>query len=261
MLSLFKSKPLLEESNAEVLLELFVWAVENFDSEYVLNHTRVIEPTSEFFPERVSSIEEMAKTVFIHVRNYAGLSKWPIALVAPQSMPMNQTLPIFKLEGGLRGENIQYSIEPQHPLLLSFNPNQINQPQDLVASLANGLAVAMLHHVAQKPPVEVDISVLADMLAIIMGFGIMVSNTAYHFRGSCASCYNAYANRQAALNEDECLFVHALICRVISKNNPNSSDGASHLKSHLKGQFKKAKKQVASMPDNSASASLFRLVN
>lgn len=254
MLSLFKSKPLLEDNNAEALLGLFVWTVENFDSNYILQKTQVIEPTSQFFPEKVSSIDEMAQTVFTRVKQYAGMSKWPVELIAPQNMPTNQTLPLFKFEGGLRGDNITYSIEPQHPLLLSFNPNQINQPQDLVASLANGLALVMLHHVEKKPPVDVDTTVLADILAIVMGFGVMIGNTAYHFRGSCASCYNAYANRQAALNEDECLFVHALVCQITS-----GSDGASHLKSHLKSVFKKAKKQVKSMIEDSADPALLAM--
>lgn len=255
MLSLFKSKPLLEEDNAEVLLSLFIWTVENFDSNYILNNTRIVEPTSQFFPERVSSIDEMAQTVFTRVKDYAGMTKWPVELVSPQNIPSNQVLPFYQFNGGLRGDDVELSVPPPHPVVLSFNPNQVNQPQDLVASLANGLALVMLHHVEKKPPVEVDITVLADILAIVMGYGIMISNTAYHFRGSCGSCYNAYANRQAALNEDECLFIHALVCQITS-----GSDGASHLKSHLKSVFKKAKKQVKGMIEESADPALLAMV-
>ena len=93
MLSLFKSKPLLEEDNAEVLLSLFIWTVENFDSDFIQQKTQIIEPSSHFFPERVSSIDEMAQTVFSRVKSYAGMSKWPVELVSPQHMPANQTLP------------------------------------------------------------------------------------------------------------------------------------------------------------------------
>lgn len=254
MLSLFKSKPLLDEHDAKTLIDLFVWATEHFDHQYFLQQTRVVEPTGEFFPEKVSSIEEMSQTLFKRVKQYAGMSKWPVNLAEPNQMPLQQQFPFFQFDKGLRGDEIALLMPPHQQVYLSYNPNQINQPQDLVASMANGLALVMLHHVGAKLPGEIDPAIVTDMLSIYLGFGVMITNTAYHFRGSCASCYNPYANRQAALGEDECLFLHALVCHFKPE-----VDGAKHLKPHLKSQFKRAKKQVAGMIEQSANPLLLAM--
>ncbi|MCY7296271.1 hypothetical protein [Alteromonas sp. a30] len=254
MLSLFKTKPLLDDGSAEILINLFVWCAEHFDHTYFLASTRVVEPTGEFFPEKVSSIEEMSQTLFSRVKEYAGLSQWPINLAQPNQLPWQQQFPFFQFEDALRGENAQLMVQPPHPVFLSYNPNQINQPQDLVSSMANGLALVMLHHVAKKPSEDADLALLADALSIYLGFGVMITNTAYHFRGSCASCYNPYANRQAALAEDECVFLHALVCYFKPE-----VDGAKHLKPHLKAMFKRAKKQIEDILVDSANPLLLAM--
>ena len=61
MLALFKSAPLVDEQEQQWLIDTFMWAVEHFDSDYFLNQTQIILPNSQFFPDSVSSIEDMAK--------------------------------------------------------------------------------------------------------------------------------------------------------------------------------------------------------
>ncbi|MCG7535630.1 hypothetical protein [Pseudoalteromonas sp. OOF1S-7] len=249
MLAIFKSKPLLEDAQAQQLIVLFGWAVEHFDVDFFLRYTRIVEPTVQDFPDQVRSVEQMAQTVFDRVREYAGMQHWPISLLPPQQMPMQQTFPRFTLTGGLRGDSVSVAEEPALPVALSYNPSQINQPQDMVASLAGSLAMILIHQVGKLPPGgQEHLPVAADVLAVFMGFGVMLSNSAYHFRGGCGSCYNAYANRQAALSEAETVFVHALVCYFKPQYQ-----GAKHLKPHLKSLYKKAQKQlrgiIKSSPD------------
>lgn len=255
MLSIFKPKPLLESEESQSLVELFLWAAEHFDSEYFLKNTQIVQPTEQYFPDRVTSVEEMAQSVFQRVRSYAGLTQWPIALSSPQMMSMQQTFPRFSLSGGLRGEGVVLVNKPSLPVHVSYNPNQINQPQDLVASMAGSMALMLIHHVGKLPPGgQQNLSVAADVLAIFLGFGTMICNTAYHFRGGCGSCYNPYANRQAALNEQESIFLHALVCHF-----KGDEQGGKHLKPHLKGMFKKAQKQLKKILQNSADPMLLAL--
>ena len=86
MLALFKSAPLLEAQEQQWLIDTFIWAVENFDVEFFTKQTQIVLPTAAFFPDSVSSIEEMARNVFTCVTNYAGMSAWPIQLVASQQL-------------------------------------------------------------------------------------------------------------------------------------------------------------------------------
>lgn len=247
MLALFKPKPLLAEQEQQWLIDTFIWALKNFDAEFFAQHTRVVLPTAEFFPESVSSIEEMATKVFTRVIDYAGMQTWPIQLVAPQQLKP-QVFPHFEFSKQIRGADSQLIVPPHHVINISFNPNQINQPQDLVASFAATLATILIHHVGVLPPGGKDyLPQATDALSCFLGFGVMMSNTAYQFKGGCGSCYNPYANREAALSETHTVFIHALVSYF--KQDTHSK---KHLKPHLRGQFKKAQKVIKALLNHSA---------
>ncbi|MBH0072715.1 hypothetical protein I6E78_12120 [Pseudoalteromonas sp. NZS127] len=248
MLALFKSKPLLAEQEQQWLIDTFIWAVENFDVEFFTQHTQITLPTVEFFPDSVSSVEEMASNVFNRVSSYAGMAAWPIQLVAPQQLTP-QVFPQFKFSQQLRGEGAKLIVPPSQAINISFNPNQVNQPQDLVASFAGTLATILIHHVGVLPPGGKDyLAQAADALACFLGFGVMMSNTVYQFKGGCGSCYNPYANRETSLSETHTVFMHALVSYF--KNDKRSKQ---HLKPHLRGQFKKAQKEIKALVNNSAN--------
>lgn len=254
MLALFKSKPLLDEQEQQWLIDTFIWATENFDSDFFLNHTQLILPNHQFFPDSVSSIEEMAGRVFQRVVDYAGMQAWPIQLVAPQQLKP-QVFPHFAFSDQIRGQNSQLIVAPSHQVNVSFNPNQINQPQDLVASFAGTLATIMIHHVGILPPGGKEfLPQASDALACYLGFGVMMSNTVYQFKGGCGSCYNPYANREATLSESQTLFMHALVSYF--KGDKHSK---KHLKPHLRGQFKKAQREIKALISNSPDPLLLAL--
>ncbi|KPH56945.1 hypothetical protein AMS58_00420 [Pseudoalteromonas porphyrae] len=254
MLALFKAKPLLDEQEQQWLIDTFVWAIENFDSDYFINNTDIVLPNHQFFPDAVSSIEEMASNVFERVTNYAGMHVWPIQLVGPAQL-QPQVFPHFELSNSLRGAQSKLMVTPAHRVNVSFNPNQINQPQDLVASFAGTLATIMIHHVGVLPPGGKEfLPQASDALACFLGFGVMMSNTVYQFKGGCGSCYNPYANRQAALSESQTLFMHALICHF-----KGHQESKKYLKSHLRGQFKKAQKEIKALVNDTANPLLLAL--
>ncbi|WP_024605479.1 hypothetical protein [Pseudoalteromonas sp. TAE79] len=227
MLALFKSKPLLEQQEQQWLIDTFIWAVENFDAEFFTKHTQIILPTATFFPDSVSSIEEMASNVFNRVTNYAGMNAWPIQLVAPQQL-QPQVFPHFEFSNEIRGEGSHLIVPPSH---------------------TGTLATILIHHVGVLPPGGREyLPQAADALACFLGFGVMMSNTVYQFKGGCGSCYNPYANREAKLSETHTVFMHALISYF--KNDKVSK---KHLKPHLRGQFKKAQKEIKALVNNSAN--------
>lgn len=254
MLALFKSKPLLDTQEQQWLIDTFMWAIENFGSDYFINNTQLVLPNYQCFPDPVSSIEEMASKVFERVVGYAGMQTWPIQLVGPAQLKP-QVFPHFAFNEHLRGEASQLIVPPPHKVNVSFNPNQINQPQDLVASFAGTLGTIMIHHVGVLPPGGKEfLPQASDALACFLGFGVMMSNTVYQFKGGCGSCYNPYANRQAALNESQTLFMHALVCHFKGHN-----DSKKYLKPHLRSQFKKAQKEIKAVINDTANPLLLAL--
>lgn len=246
MLALLKEKlagkPLLPDNEAQWIIDTFIWAFEHFDGQYFVEQSKVVLPTNEFFPGQVSSISAMAQQVFHQVVGFAGMQNWPIQLVAPQQLS-GAHFPTFKFVGQSRGQFAQLVQPVTQPILISFNPAQINQPQDLVASFAQALAMILIKQKGVLPPGgEAFLPQATDLLAHFLGFGVMLTNTAYQFRGGCGSCYNPYANRQAALPETENIMCLALVSTLKGADRHKIS---AQLKPHLRSQYKKAMKQMA----------------
>ncbi|WP_068545388.1 hypothetical protein [Thalassotalea crassostreae] len=256
---LFKTTPLLDSGSRDWILDTFAWAIKEFDASYFDNHSKLILPTNEFYPGSVSSILEMAQSVFDRTVDYAGMSHWPIKLITPQEFQSNinyKQFPNLSVNGAYRMPKAElqsssidntivsndYSETANKHIYVSFNPQQINQPQDLVASFAQTLASILVMQKAKLPPGGKEfLPQAADVIAIMMGFGVMFANTAYQFKGGCGSCYNKMANREVALPEQETVYCLAVFAHL---KNIKPAVISKQLKSHLRSDFKKAYKEL-----------------
>lgn len=239
----FQHKPLVDESSRQWILDGFAWAIEHFNVDFFLNESQLILPDNEFYSGRVNSVDEMAQNIFDHTLEYCGMKNWPIKLVKPQSYNSN-SLPLLNVSGALRGKHSKVTVIEGHEVIsFTYNPSQINQPQDLIASYVQQLATLLVMQQKVLPPGGKDFLPQAiDLLASVMGFGVIFSNTAYQFKGGCGSCYNPRANRQAALPENEMLYCLALFCYL---KDIQPKQVKKHLKGHLRSQFKKMTADVA----------------
>lgn len=248
----FSPKPLISEDSANWILLAFEWAIRHFDAEEFFNRTQLIKPSNDFFPGRVDSIESMAETVFQHTLNYSGLGALPFQLSHPgqaAALPQFSSFLIERVERNSESSELSLSHPTQSELTLpiSYNPQQTLKPGDLASSMAQGLAFYLMELSQTPPPGGEEYKAEAtEVLACFMGFGLLLTNSAYTYRGACGSCYNPYANRVAALTENESLYLLALFTLV--KDIPDS-DVLPHLKKHLKSSFKQAKKQIVLQAD------------
>ena len=250
---LFNTKPLLDPSSRDWILDTFAWAIKEFEAEFFVKNSQLILPTNQFYPGSVSSITEMAQTVFDKTVEYAGMQHWPLVLIAPEqflSNPAYKQFPKLMVNGAYRAQssaaNIivsnDYSENVSNNIYLSFNPQQINQPQDLVASFAQTLASILVIQKSTLPPGGKEFLPQAiDVIAIMMGFGVMFANTAYQFKGGCGSCYNKMANRDVALPELEATYCLAVFAKL---KDIKPSIITAQLKSHLRSDFKRAYKEL-----------------
>ncbi|MGY8869114.1 MAG: hypothetical protein ACKVJE_01615 [Pseudomonadales bacterium] len=250
MLSMFKFRPLIDLSSADWIYDTFEWAMQSFDNEEFFQRSLLVQPTNEFFPGNVDSVHAKAENIFKHTLAYAGLAHWPFQLQPPE---LFENLPAHQIELTRLERNSTVSMLPvvyQHPLTLSYNPQQTLKPEDLSSSFAHVIAQHMLLQSHQLPPGGVDyLTEGSEVLAVFMGFGVMLANSAYTFRGGCGSCYNAQANRQASLSENEIVFALALYCRL---KGIADSQAVACLKKHLKSNYKQACKQLDKRPDRLA---------
>ncbi|MCG7569922.1 hypothetical protein MHM89_08275 [Pseudoalteromonas sp. CNC9-20] len=255
MLSWLKPSPLLTESEQQWLLDAFLWAFEHFDADYFRNHSRLVQPSNEFFQGQSSSTEQMAAQVFAQVKAHSGLQNWPIQLLGSGQMP-EQQFPLMRFSGALRGEQA-HCVEHSHAIFVSYNPQQINQPQDLIASYAQAFARIMIYQRGVLPPGgEAMIGAATEVVASFFGFGVMLSNTVYQFRGGCGKCYNPYANRASELSEQQHVFLLALFCFI-----KGEKQGTAHLKGHLRSYYKKAHKIISTLANHSPNPMLLSLLS
>jgi len=257
-----RAKPLIDENSADFIFTTVAWILQNFDHEEFFNRTRLVAPSNEFFPGRVSSVDEKALNIFQHTLRYSGLRHWPFELrsmieresndecqvqPAPQealALIHRNSFPQVRLsdEGADEyGMQVPVIITPQ-PLFVFYNPQQTLKPEDLSASYAHVIAQHLMIQSRQQPPGGSQFFAEAsEVLASMMGFGVLLSNSAYTFRGGCGSCYNAMANRQPALTEPDSVFALALFCRL--KGIP-TKEAILHLKKYLRSSYKQAVKQI-----------------
>ena len=254
---LFKTSPVIDQSSQNWILDTFVWALENFESSVFKHDTQLVLPSNVFYPGSVCSVHEMAQNIFDRTLAYSGMQHWPIVLVEPQHFK-RQMLPLLHFVDVKRGDKVKFKlpVTTEQTIDVSYNPNQINQPQDLIASFAQAFAMIMIVQSGKAPPGGVDfIPQAVDLVACFMGFGVVFANTAYQFKGGCGSCFNPYANRDVALSENNIVYCLALFCVLKSLKLKTV---AINLKSHLRSAFKKAYNEHQQMMEQSSKATLFK---
>ena len=257
--NLFSPKTIIDENTQNWIHDTFAWAVENFDINVLKNDARLVLPTNDFYPGSVSSIDEMAQAMFTNTKKYAGMQQWPVQITS--STPASQTaIEDLTLGEVVRGDNADVALSAGNDaLMLGFTPNQVNQPQDLIAGISQALASILVVSNKVLPPGGKEYLPQAiDLVACFMGFGVIFANTAYQFKGGCGSCNNASLNRQAALTEPETLYALALFC-VLKKEPMNNVKG--HLKSHLRKDFVNAYKGIEKSISTSTQPALLAVLN
>ena len=247
MLNFFKTPEVVQTSTADNIFESFHWVIDNFDASTFINHTQLVLPNSTFFPDRTNNEFDMAKALCQRILEHSGLTHWPFEMV-PQEQFHQNAPPLLALDCSTRpyapGEETAKEIAATNsePLLLSYSSTMMKKPMDLVASMSNLVAQHFLVQSRQIPPAGPEsFNETAELISIFMGFGVIVANSAYTFRGSCASCYDPRANRPAALSENEAVFALALF--TLLKDIP-ASRATADLKPYLRGTFKKSIKQI-----------------
>lgn len=234
-------KTLISSEAADWIDDCSLWAIQNFNSDLFRSQTRLILPDASDFPEKISGPEPMARYILSRVAELSGVAHWPWQLCDARAASPTAP-PLLPPELRQRNPNVPSVPKQTAALQVPFVIDQVAKPQDLVASIAHTCAQHILWQSQQTPPGGMAyFEQAAEVLAVFSGFGIMLANSAYTYRGSCARCYNPRANRQAALSESESVYALALFCH--SKSIP-SGEVLKHLKPYLKSSFKIASRQV-----------------
>ena len=245
LLNLFSPKPLLDEASIQWLFDTYAWALNNFDASLFRDHTVLVEPNDRFFPGRVDSVEGMAGLIADKVKEYANIAHWPTRLLDARQCQL-ETTPQLLLEGPIRQSegNVPAVVEDSQNLPILYDPALINNPEGMIASFAHTFS-HYLSTLAKEPPPggEENWAQATEVVAGFLGFGLLMANSAYNVRiPRCGACAPQPVDRQSFLSQYDTTYALAIFC--VLKEIPNSRV-VPHLKSSLRGFYKKAVKDVA----------------
>jgi len=246
MFGLFQTQTLIDDESRQWIHDVYAWALRNFGSDVFHDQTILVTPSAEHFPGRADSLHGMAQLIFEQVKQHAGLAHWPTRLVAPEDFDPDhpQRLELSGAIRGAQGGRLE-TVDPAHCLVISYVPNRVSDPEALIASYAHTLAGFMAGLARDEPPGGQENWLHAtEVLAVFMGFGLMMSNTAYATPNiGCTSCRLPGADRESHLSQYDLTYALALFCAL---KGIRRGEALSHLKAPLRGYFKRALKEVMS---------------
>lgn len=235
-----KPDPLLDETYANWIFDVFGWALRNLDAVMFREETVLVLPSNEHFPGRANNPADMAQLIFARVVDFSGMQHWPLQLLPPESCLLDPAGPTV-MPGGLRGKRGVSASPASARLPLSYDPGYLNNPEATIAVFAHTLA-HYLGSAADEPPPggEGSWPQTTEILAVFLGFGLMFANTALVLpRGGC--CGGPVVRRQAFVTQQDITYALALFASLKRLQNKQV---LPHLKKSLRGHFKRARREI-----------------
>jgi hypothetical protein len=241
---LFSPKPPLDEASIDWIFQVFGWALSGLGAPVFRDETVLVTPTNEHFPGRAGSVHEMAELIFHRTAEYAGMAHWPLRLMPPGGA-FPATAPRVAVEGVLRGSEGLTAAAPNPTAIVpvAYDPALVANPEALIAGFAQTLAHHLGSAVHEIPPGGLQNWAQAtEVVAVFMGFGLILANTAFQFQArSCGSCGGPAAQRQAFLSQWDITYALALFC--VLEDIPDRAV-LRHLKKALRGYYKRCVRDV-----------------
>jgi hypothetical protein len=240
----FTRKPVIETEVSTWIFQAFAWALRNFGSDVFYHNIQLVTPTSRHFPERANSAESLVESTFLRVRKYANLENWPCRIEAQERDPNPIIAPTVVLKGLPSGPagTFSYATESKEAVI-TYNPDLVSQPESLVATFAHELAHYLGGIAREHPPGGEDYwEHVTDLVAVYLGFGIFLANSAFTFEQYAdVGTHGWRSGRQGYMSEYELTYALALFCIL---KRIDSKEVLPHLDRHLRGFYKNSAGEI-----------------
>lgn len=162
---------------------LETWAIllDRFGDDMNIADTPLVLPTRDHFPPTDAKGHQRAEHVFSCVKAAMGMSdNWPCRLEAqPQRDRGRRVSEFVAIEGG-NDPNGTFRVEASGDIVITYAPDLIDNPNDLVATFAHELAHYLL--AAEQDLVEDEAhELMTDLTVAYAGLGVFGANSAFTF--------------------------------------------------------------------------------
>lgn len=171
------------------------------------------------------------------------MSAWDCELVAQDEDPLQVVAPTVVVQGLDSGPLGTFSVSDDDVVKITYNPKTLSDPESYIATVAHELAHYLMLHADELPPGGIENHEYAtDALAVVMGFGVFLSNTAFQFSQYTSVDSQGWSTQtQGYLSQYELVYCLAIFAAL--KNIPKSSV-LQHLKPSLRGFYRKCEKEL-----------------
>lgn len=249
-MGLFGPRYMLDEGTTDWIFDTFAWALESFGTDVFYQHTDLVLPNDDFFPDPVDQMDDIAEGLFTAVRKQAGMEEWPCRLVAQEEDADPHVGPALLIQGTPGGPAGTFSMSGgKNPTVeITYNPSQLSRPEALIATFAHELAHYLVHSVKTLPPGGEEFEEHAtDLVAVFMGFGVFLSNSAFSFSQYTdvdVQGWETYA--QGYLSESELTYCLAVFMHL---KNIDRAGVEPYLDRNLRKVLKTATKEMKHLQD------------
>lgn len=225
---------------------LDVWAelIDRFAGQQSLRDTVVALPTREFFPPTEAVGHEKAEHVFACVKALMGLSDWPCELQAQPLRTVGRQVSEFVVIAGENDPNGTFRVEKDGRVVITYAPDLIDDPTQLVATLAHELA----HYLLASESDLVDDQtheLMTDLTVAFTGLGVFGANAAFSFEQHGDAFSQGWRTRGAGyLSPRSWAFAVA----VFGELHGDDGDMGRYLRPEIEGLRKKAVSYLRKKP-------------
>lgn len=249
-MGLFGPRFMFVDGTSDWIFDTYAWALENFGTDVFYQYTELSLPNDKFFPDKLDDLDDVAEGLFTRVRQYAGMEEWPCRLVAQDEDANPVVGPALLIKGAPGGPAGTFSVSggKTPTIKITYNPSQLKRPESLIATFAHELAHYLIHSVESHPPGGEEYEEQAtDLVAIFMGFGVFLANSAFSFSqytGVDSQGWRTLA--QGYLSEIEMVYGLAVFCHL---KDIDYRDVQPYLDKSLRKTLKTAAKEMNHHPE------------
>ncbi len=228
---------LLDDDSVYWMLDVFDWAQVNvINSRKSQAETRLVYPDNACFPGKESSVEGMAALIFAQVKAHAGIAELPCDLQNEAGVSHHVVPP----DSGYTELPV---VQDGKKWVFTYHTHTLNNPEVLIASFAHQIAFHIVSLAPNPPPGgSENWPHAAEILATVMGFGVIMANTSNTQKiRSCGSCSGPAVERESFLSQYDMSYALAIFCTL--KNIPEK-EAVLHLKKALRTFYKKSCKEM-----------------
>ena len=176
---------------------------------------RTLFPSPEDFPVDMSlDAHARASALLNTAMKHTGLTQWPFVMSLHQTPNVADVLKGMShpLTGPVTSDASTTTIAQGDPFPIPYDPAQLDDPVDLVATIARGMSHYMVTSAATPyPGEEEDREYFVDLGAVLLGFGVFLANTAFQFHQTSDGLMAGWGfSRRGALSELDLSYALAL---------------------------------------------------